>query len=271
MSTVKRFIQSVTPDAFNAAGFLKFVIVFALGILILSVLGRLIFGKKSTLNRSVSCAISILCIYVVNITAYSTGIKLNAILSPLPFVGIHGDYLVIYDLLHSGFSTLCAHMLDMLMLAFLVGLLDSWLPEGKKLLSWFGFRILSVILAICLHYVLCLILKTVLPGGLFSSAPVVLVIVIIAALLLGALKVVIGGALAIFAPVLAILYAFFFKNLVGKQLTKAIFTTAILTAFVYLLNYLGVTAVYIGSAVLIAYLPLLLLVLLLWYVISHLL
>lgn len=268
---MNRFIQSVTPEAFNGADFLKYVGFLALGVLILAIIGRVFFGKKSTLNRSVCCAISILCIYVVNITVYSLGMKLDTILSPLPFVGIVGEHLVIYDLLHSGFSSLCTHVLDMLILAFLVGLLDSWLPQGKKLPAWFGFRILSVILAICLHSVIRLILKTVIPSGIFSFAPGILLVVIVVALLLGALKLLVGGALAFISPILAILYAFFFSNLVGKQLTKAIFTTAILTALVYALNYLGVTAVYIGSAVLIAYLPLLLLVLVLWYVISHLL
>jgi hypothetical protein len=198
-------------------------------------------------------------------------LKLDAILSPLPFVALSGNYLFITDLLHAGFTTICSKVLDMLILAFLVGLLDSWLPQGKKLFAWFGFRILSVILAICLHYVVTLLISSIVPGGVITFAPAVLIIVLIAGILLGSLKLLVGGALAIISPFLGILYAFFFSNVVGKQLSKAVWTTAILSGLVYLLNYLGVAAVYIGSAVLIAYLPLLLIVLVLWYAISHLL
>lgn len=271
MNAINRFVQSITPDTFDSTNFLKFVAFFILGVLVISILARLILGKQSILNRSVSCAMSILCIYVANIIIYSTGIQLDAILSPLPFVEITGEYLHIYDLLGSEFSTVCSLLLDMLILAFLVGLLDSWLPRGQKLLSWFAFRILSVILAICLHYVIRLILGVIIPQGTMDIAPQILLIVIVAALLLGILKLVIGGALAFISPVLAFLYTFFFSNLVGKQISKAVFATAILAGLVCLLNYLGVTAIFIGSAILTAYLPLLLLVLLLWYVISHLL
>lgn len=271
MEAVYRFIDSITPDAFDGHRFLQFAATLVIGMLIISVVGRLIFGKKSTLNRSVSCAIAILCMYVVNVVIYSTGVKLDAILSPLPFVALSGDYLLITDLLHAGFTTICSKVLDMLILAFLVGLLDSWLPQGKKLLPWFGFRILSVILAMCLQYVVRLLIGAVVPGGVITFAPAVLIIVLIAAILLGSLKLLVGGALAIISPVLGILYTFFFSNIVGKQLSKAVLTTGILSGLICLLNYLGVTAVYIGSAVLIAYLPLLLIVLVLWYVISHLL
>ena len=271
MNAIYEFIDSITPDTFNITNYLRFVAILAVGMLVVSFIGRIFFGKKSTLNRSVSCAISILCIYVVNVIVYSTGTKLEAILSPLPFVQISGEYLTIFNLLQSDFSGICAQVLDMLILAFLVGLLDSWLPQGKKLLAWFGFRILSVILAICLHYFLRLLLVAVMPANVIVVAPTVLIIVIVAALLLGSLKLLVGGALAFISPVLAFLYTFFFSNLVGKQLSKAIFTTAILTGLVCLLNYFGVAVIYIGSAVLVAYLPLLLLVLILWYVIAHLL
>jgi len=258
MEAVYSFIDSITPEAFNGRDFLKFAAFFIIGMLVISLVGRLILGKKSTLNRSVCCAISILCMYVVNVVIYSLGLKLDAILAPLPFVSLSGDYLLIDDLLYSGFSSICTKVLNMLILAFLVGLLDSWLPQGKMLLSWFAFRVLSVVLAIV-------------PQGVITFAPAVLIIILVAAILLGSLKILVGGALAIISPILGVLYTFFFSNIVGKQLSKAVLTTAILSGLVCLLNYFEICAIYIGSAVLIAYLPLLLVVLVLWYVISHLL
>ncbi|MBQ3215112.1 MAG: hypothetical protein IJB11_03235 [Oscillospiraceae bacterium] len=271
MEAVYSFIDSITPEAFNGRDFLKFAAFFIIGMLVISLVGRLILGKKSTLNRSVCCAISILCMYVVNVVIYSLGLKLDAILAPLPFVSLSGDYLLIDDLLYSGFSSICTKVLNMLILAFLVGLLDSWLPQGKKLLSWFAFRVLSVVLAMCLHYVVSMALLAIVPQGVITFAPAVLIIILVAAILLGSLKILVGGALAIISPILGVLYTFFFSNIVGKQLSKAVLTTAILSGLVCLLNYFEICAIYIGSAVLIAYLPLLLVVLVLWYVISHLL
>lgn len=271
MEKIYAFIGSLTPDGFNVPQFLQFVAIFALGSLVFGFVARVIFGKKSTLNRSVSAAIAILCIYIVNVVVYSCGLKIRELLSPLPFVTIAGDYLNIFSFFTADFATICAQVLDMVILAFLMNLLDSWLPQGKKLLGWFFFRILSVILAICLQYIVGLALNYLVPAGLAAYAPMILMIILIAALLLGALKLLVGGVLAVIDPLLGVLYTFFFCNVVGKQLSRAILTTLLLSGLVCLMNYLGISSVYIASAALIAYLPLLLVVIAVWYVISHLL
>lgn len=271
MEAVYGFIESITPENFNVPQFIQFMLILLIGTLLLGFIARFVFGKKSALNQSVSSAIAILCIYVVNVVIYSTSVKLDVILSPLPFVTISGDYLTLFPILSASFNAICTQVLDMIILAFLMNLLVSWLPQGKKVLTWYGFRFLSVVLAICLQYVVNLLLGAVLPQGFSDIAPTVLLLSLIASLLLGALKLLVGGALAFINPLLAILYTFFFSNLVGKQLSKAILTTLILTALVCLLDYLGIAAVYIASAVLVAYLPLLIIILILWYVVGHLL
>jgi hypothetical protein len=271
MEKIYHLIQSIVPENFDVTHYLQFLLVLVAGVLLVSVLGRLIFGKRSNLNHAVSSAIAILCIYVVNVVVYSTGAKLDIILSPLPFVSIQGEYLILFNILSAGFNDICTHVLNMVILAFLMNLLDSWLPKGEKLISWYFFRFLSVVLAICLQYVVNLLLGVIVPTGLAEFAPTILVIVLMAALALGALKLLVGGALAFINPLLAVLYTFFFSNIVGKQLSKAILTTLLLTALVCLLNYLEIGAVYIASAALAAYLPLLIIVLVLWYVVGHLL
>lgn len=271
MEKIYAFFDSITPEGFDAEQFLRFVAIFALGSLVFGFVARLIFGKKSNLNRAVSAAIAILCIYVVNVVVYSCGLKIKELLSPLPFVTIAGDYLNIFNFFTADFATICAQILGMVILAFLMNLLDSWLPQGKKLFGWFFFRILSVVLAICLQYIIALALDFLVPAGLAAYAPMILVIILIAALLLGALKLLVGGALAFINPLLGVLYTFFFCNVVGKQLSRAILTTLLLSGLVCLLNYLGIGAVYIASAALMAYIPLLLVVIAIWYVISHLL
>lgn len=271
MEAVYDFIQSITPENFNAPQFLQFLLILLIGCLAVGIIARLIFGKGSTLNSGVSSAIGILCIYVINVVIYSTGAKLDIFLSPLPFVSISGDYLVLAPILSMDFSALAPHLLDMVILAFLMNLLNSWLPTGKKLFNWLFFRLLSVVLAICLLYVVNLLLGVLVPEGLANVATTVLLVILLVSLLLGGLKLLVGGALAFINPLLGIFYTFFFANIVGKQLSKAILTTVILAALVCLMNYLGITTIYIASAALAAYLPLLIVALILWYVVGHLL
>lgn len=269
MDKIFSFIQSIIPENFNIAHYLEFILVMVVGVLLVSVLARAIFGKRSTLHHAVSSAIAILCIYVVNVAVYSTGVKLDFILSPLPFVSITGDYLTLFNILGAEFNDICIHVLDMVILAFLMNLLDSWLPKGEKLISWYFFRFLSVVMAICLQYIVNMILGVLVPAGFAEFAPTILLIILIAALLLGALKLLVGGLLAFLDPIMAVLYTFFFSNIIGKQLSKAILTTVLLTALVCLLNYLQITTVYIAAAALVAYLPLLIIVLVLWYIVGH--
>ena len=100
-------------------------------------------------------------------------------------------------------------------------------------------------------------------------APVILLAILIIMLLTGALKLIVGAILTTVNPVIAAFYTFFFASFVGKQLTKAVLTTAIMTAIVYLLQNLGIVSLSLVSAALAAYIPFLLLLLLVWYLISR--
>lgn len=268
MNDIIEKISAFFTRDFQTDKFFLFGIVAVIGMLILSLISRAIFGKKATLAHATSSAIAILGIYIITVVVISTNSKLSFILSPLPFVTISGDYLTIFNALKADMNPLCTEMLNMVILAFLMNLLESWLPKGKKLLSWYAFRLLTVILAICLHYVVNLIIAAVVPAGFSDIAPTVLAIVLVASLLLGALKLLVGTALVFIDPLLGIFYTFFFTNLVGRQLTRAVFTTAILTGLVCLLNYLGVASVCIASAALIAYIPFLIVMLILWYIVG---
>lgn len=271
MEKIYSWIQSFLPADFSLAKYFQVVLILAVGMLVISILGRVIFGKRSTLNYAVSSAIAILFMYVVNVVVYSTGLKWGSLLSPLPFVTIEGDYLVLFNVLSGGFRGICANVLDLVILAFVMNLLQTFLPKGKKILSWYFWRLLSVALAFVAMYFVNLLLDAVVPAVIMQNAPIVLLIILIVALLLGALKLLVGGVLAFANPVLAVLYTFFFSNVVGKQLSKAILTTTLLTALVCLLNNLQIGAVFIAGSALLAYIPLLIIALVLWYVIGHIL
>ena len=268
MESITAFFRSLLPEGFDLPGFLIPTVVLCLGLLILGVAGRLIFGKKSVLNQSVSSVIGIIFIYAVTVVLSSLGMQLNYLISPLPFIELNGDLLYIFPILSSDYTAICQHILNMVILAFLVNLVNSWMPTGKKLFGWFVFRCLSVIIAMVLFSLANQLIHSFLPADLMKWAPVILLGILVLSLLLGALKFVVGAVLTTINPLIALFYTFFFSTILGKQVSKAILTTVIFSALVCLLNSFGVLAVSIATSALIVYIPLLLVLLALWYLIG---
>ena len=271
MDEIVSFLKSLIPEGFDLEKFLYSALLLCAGALVLGFLGRLIFGKKSVLNQSVSSAIGILFIYALTIVLHSQGIDLKLLVSPLPFITLDGDYLHLYSFVSSDYVVACGQLLTMIVLAFLVNLVNGWLPTGKKLIPWLFFRCLSVILAMLLHTIVSVLLNMFLPEGLLTWAPVILLGLLLLMLATGALKFLVGAVIGTVNPVIGLLYTFFFSTVIGKQLSKAILTTGLIFALVAGLNYIGVTAIYIAGSALVAYIPLLIVLLALWYVIGHLL
>ena len=271
MEEIMNMLQSLVPENFDMPTFLKAAAILCIGSLVLGFLGRTVFGKKSVLNQSVSSAIGILFIYAATIVIYSYGIDLNFLVSPLPFVSLSGEYLGIFSFAGADYVAICGQLLDMVILAFLVNLVNGWLPTGKKLLGWMFFRCVSVVGAMLFYAVVNHLLAAFLPEGLLMWAPVILLGLLILMLLTGALKILVGAVLSTVNPVVGLLYTFFFSTVIGKQISKAVLTTLLISGMVMGLNYIGCTMVYIGAAALAAYLPLLIILLVLWYVIGRIL
>ena len=266
MEEIMNMLQSLVPENFDMPTFLKAAGILCIGSLVLGFLGRTVFGKKSVLNQSVSSAIGILFIYAATIVIYSYGIDLNFLVSPLPFVSLSGEYLRIFSFAGADYVAICGQLLDMVILAFLVNLVNSWLPTGKKLLGWIFFRCVSVVGAMLFYAVVNHLLAAFLPEGLLMWAPVILLGLLVLMLLTGALKILVGAVLSTVNPVVGLLY-----TVVGKQLSKAVLTTLLISGMVMGLNYIGCSMIYIGAAALAAYLPLLIILLVLWYVIGRIL
>ena len=271
MDEFMKMLESLVPANFDYENFLKAALLLCIGSLVLGFLGRMIFGKRSTLNQSVSSSIGILFIYAATIAIYSYGVELGFLLSPLPFISLSGDYLHIFSFIGADYIAICDQVLSMIILAFLFNLINGWMPTGKHLISWLFFRIISVILAMALHAIVNYLLNLWLPEGFLTWAPVILLGLLVLMLAVGALKFVIGALISTVNPLIAALYTFFFASMIGKQLSKAVLTTLIISGLIVGLNYLGITTIFIGSAALIAYLPLLVILLALWYVVGHLL
>lgn len=270
MDAIVNLLESLIPAGFDISGFFKIALILCLGTFLLGLIGRMFFGQKSTLNHSVSSAISILFIYAVTVVVYSLGININFLISPLPFISLSGDYLNFFAYENAHYTIICDQLLSMVILAFLANLADSLLPKGKNVFIWFLLRCLSVILAMVLHVLARKMLYALLPEGLLLWAPVVLLALLIFTLFMGLIKLILGGVLASINPILGIFATFFFSHVIGKQITRAVLTTVLMSGLFWLMNYLGCATIFIASSALIAFIPFLLLLLAVWYVVGHL-
>lgn len=272
MDTILSDLQSYIPAQIDFSTVLRFIALCAAGALVMGIFNRFVLGKRSELNHAVSSAMGILFIYTVTIVIYSFNPgDLARFLSPLPFVTFSGDKLVIFSFASASVPQICSQVLSLVILSFLVNLLDAFIPKGKKLIGWYLYRFLTVIMASALHFVCSWLSSTYIPGVLVTYAPMILLGILGAMLLLGAAKVVLGLVLTAVNPIIGGIYAFFFSHAVGKQLSKAVVTTLILCAVVLLLNYFGYTVIGISMTALTAYIPLILVLLVLWYLLGHLL
>ncbi len=247
----------------------KIALVLLLGTFLLSAFGRFIFGKRSALNNAVSSAIGILFLYAVTVVLNSAGTQFESFVTPLPFVTISGEQMRIFSFENAHYTVICSELLSMVILSFLVNLADGWLPRGKNIFSWLFFRCMTVVLALLLHLVTVGLLATYLPEGIVTYAPVILLALLVVLLLTGALKILVGALLTTVNPLIGGLYTFFFATIIGKQVTKAVLTTAILSALVAVLNYIGCTTITIAAAALTAYIPFLLILAVLWYIVCR--
>ena len=270
MESILHLLESVVPDSIQIESIIS-ILLLCVGLLLIGLVGRLIFGKKSVLNQSLSSAIGILFIYALTITVYSYGIDLGYLITPLPFITMNGDYLHIFSFAGADYIVICGQLLNMVIFAFLANLANSILPKGKKVFTWLILRCLSVILAMLLHSIATYFISLWLPEGLLTWAPVILLGLLVLSLAVGALKFVVGAALTAINPLIAVLYTFFFSSIIGKQISKAVLTTLMISSLAFGLHQIGYGVIYIGSAALIGYLPFLLLLLVSWYVIGKLL
>ena len=265
MEEILSLLQSVNIDPETL---LRTALVLAVGTLVLGFFGRFVFGIKSNFSHAVSSSIGILFVYAVAIVVYSACADFSKFIPPLPFVEFEGSSLHIFQFAGSHYTTICTQLLNMVILAFLANLLDSLLPRGKNIFTWLFIKCITVIGAIMLQLLVNWLLAKYLPEGLITYAPVILLGLLVLLLLVGALKLIVGALLSTVNPLIGAFYTFFFATLVGKALTRSVLTTAILTGLVFALGYVGCIVISIASAALIAYIPFLILLVFLWYVVN---
>ena len=267
MNSIIEYFTSLNLDIVE---FLKATVMVIGALFLLALIGRFAFGRKSALCCAVSSAIGIFFIYLVTVLLGDAGAEFKRFVAPLPFVTIVNDTMFLFSF-QGDLAIICSEVLSMIILSFLMNITDRWLPTGKHLFSWVFFRSIGVIIALILHLIVTGIIAALLPEGFVPYAHVVLLVLLILMLLTGSLKLLVGILLTTVNPVIAVLYTFFFANIIGKQITKAVLTTGILAGLILVLQEIGITAISVASAAHLAYVPIIVLLLLLWYLVGKLL
>lgn len=267
-----RHASSYIPRSLDFMSVAEFMLYFIAASLILGIMSRIVLGKRSSLNHSLSSVMGILFIYAATVMIYTfKPWNLELLLSPLPFVTFAGDYLILLPITDARFPVLCTEILSLVILAFLVNLLDTYLPKGNNIVSWYLMRFITVALSMMLHLVVCWAFETYLPEVLVKYAPIVLLGILAFMLLSGVLTLILGLVIATANPFMGAMYTFFFSTIIGKQVSKAVFSTTVVCGLFWLMDYFGYTVISITAAALLTYIPLGLVLLALWYLIGHLL
>ena len=267
MKSVVKYFQSFNGDiGMLAKGIGVPIVLF----LVISVFCRFIWGKRSLFAMALSSAIGIVLLYTLSLLLCNLGFSTDISATPLPFITIVKDRVLLFSF-QTNFTATCGHLVSMVILAFLMNLIDGLLPRGKNILLWIIFRCASVLGALISYLIVSSFFVAIFPEAIVTYAPMILLGILILMLLTGALKFIVGLALTTINPVIAALYTFFFANIIGKQITKAILTTAILSGLVFMLHKLGIVSILLSTAALVAYIPVLLILIALWYIIGKLL
>jgi len=272
LRAVMHHASSYLPTELSFTSVAEFMLYFAAASLILGIMSRVVLGKRSSLNHSLSSVMGILFVYAATIILYTfKPWNLDVLLSPLPFATFSDHYLIIHPITDLQFPSLCEEMLSLIILAFLVNLIDTCMPQGENMLSWFLLRLITILVCFALHLLVSWAFHTYLPGVLVDYAPMILLLVLAFFVLSGVLTLILGLVISVTNPFLGAMYSFFFSNVIGKQLSKAIFSSSILGVILYLMDRFGFIVIIITPAALMTYIPLALAMIVLWYLIGYLL
>lgn len=255
----------------NFPGLSKLTCGLLIGALLVCGICRFIYRRKTMIGHAVSSSIAIIFVYVAAVLILVLANNWSWLIAPLPFASLSENAIRFFDFHNAGYPAIAGQLLNMIILAFLLNLLDQWMPKGKNLLRWLALRCVTILLGFLFHFFMSWALNRLLPQGIILYAPAILLGILVVMILTGALKLVVGLFLTTINPLIAAFYTFFFANIVGRQVTQAVLTAGILSCVVMLLHKLEISALSLAPGALVAYIPFLLVLTLVWYVINKLL
>lgn len=268
MEIINQILDRALPASFNPGTYFLGLLISVVSVFLVAGIFRLWLGPGSTVNSSISSAVAIISVYGMALVIFSFGGNLQFLFSPLPFISASIDRVNIFPVFSAAWNEICAEFTGLLILLYLMNLLEVWLPKGRNFWSWYGFRFLAMIFAICLHYCLNLLLTNICSVSTLELLPYIILGIVAVILLLAFLKMILKNSIEFLSGFLGLFHTFLFKKSPGKQLLRALVTTLLITGVVCVLNYLSVTGIAIASIALLTYLPFIIIGLLMWYVID---
>ncbi len=244
---------------------IKLSCVIAVGIFAVGAIFRAFLGRGSSLTRSVSAVLNILLIYVSAVMLYRYFPALHQLFNSLPFTTMTADHAVLWDVSHLPDLILYPAVLQMSILALLVNTLETFLPRGRSIITWYLYRTVTAMSALILYFGLYSAVNHFAPKIFDAWAETILIAFWGIILLIGLLKLIFSVLLSIFNPIIGACYAFFFSNLFGKQFTKAILTTIFMVLIIFYLNQFGLTQIIYSEVTLASYGPMSLILLIALY------
>lgn len=271
IASINEFLdQSISAVPVSFQNVLSLTLILSVLLFLCGFVFRVLFGKQCIVNRVISGSLELFFIYFFTIAVYTLDPwEFSQYLSPLPFAIFRRDILILTSVADYSFTSTAPAILSMLILCFIIHLLYYLLPKGKKLFSWFLWRLISVVAAIFLNLAANWTLNLFLPGLVAEYAPIIVISILACAIVIGLFNPLLCIIFTVVNPLFGLLYTFFFSNAVGKQITKAAFTTVTVCAVFYVIEYFGLSVIDITSAAIITYAPVCLIILGIWYVFDH--
>lgn len=250
LPAVESFAASIDWLGLIQTALILAVLVFALGTVL-----RFIFGRHSSLTRAVSAALNLVLIYLSAIGLTALLPELCGILNHLPFMTLTGDRFFLWDPLQLPSEILFPSALQLAILAFLVNVLETYLPEGEKFFHWYFWRCVTGLTALSIYIILCILIQRYEPRIFGDWAIYILIGFWSLILLTGISNLVLSVVLTAANPVIGILYTFFFSNVFGKQFGKSILTTLLMLVIASALPQLGIVHFAFSDFSLVSYGP----------------
>ena len=269
--SIESFLQSA--NSLIPASLQNTIILFA--VLSVFLLGaglvlRIFFGEKCTVNRSISGFMAILFIYALTALIYSLQLQnVTQYLVPLPFAVFRNDLLIVSFSAYTTKSLMCSQLLSLIILGFIIHLMNFLLPSGQSFFPWLLMRLVGAVAAVAAFIAANWALNTFLPTAIAQSAPVILVTVLAVTLLVSLFNPLLCILFTAANPIIGLLYTFFFSNTIGKNLTRAVLSAALICVFFYAMEYFGLSAVYITKDAMLRYSPFAAAMLGVWFIFDY--
>lgn len=247
----KDYVHIPLPVAIDLTQPLVFLLSWCFGIFALALALKLLkIGPQ--LRCAIVSALSILIMYAACLMIlHYKPLGLQNYIAPLPFISVEEGNLslVLYKLGadgHIDFLNFTNQIGCMFLLAFLVNQIYDYKPGNLRSPGWLVMRFISTFFCIGIHYALCRVMNKLMgyipvDSLLEEGLPYLLIAAlggVVCTFILGLLKFSMKYFFKVVNPTFEGLCGFYYKNKFGTVMTRAIYSTLLLTVFAYRLQAL---------------------------------